>query len=314
MVNEACRLPIRNFGYLATNGWAKTTFGMNGVAADQAMVSHFNRGEDIANNTKLKNFGVSAAEDLQTTQGCRLASPEVTYHDQGGRLQISNRNQDRAAWDSRDVRYVERPGNKVRYCFVQFYTDSRQIVTLSEYKTFTDKFQMGLSAAGITAQNVQSSLGGGWGPNHAHQMNHDNPNHKGVHSVLAKYKGHVHVLMVWLTSPRPGLYGAIKTSGEINLPENSGVMTICMVKKMNADGRYFGNLSMKFNIKAGPSTVNHATRLLENTNNNARGPILATDTMIVGLDVVNKVRSITRAELIISLDSCSGWRCYDKCS
>ncbi|KAG4034145.1 hypothetical protein MFRU_003g01200 [Monilinia fructicola] len=231
-------------------------------------------GLNAKDNPLLAQFGVQVGNSLITVQGRVLPPPTINYKNQEQRaMKVTPRD---GSWNMRETRF-HTCGDLGPWTYMVVESNSRggnlnhQIVA----EVF-DKFHRQLISAGIRANGYMGTP--------APTFKHIEGNEAATSDAVSK------VFQMLSTSkkfPKPRfllcilpvndvmLYNTIKRFGDTR----AGIHTVCVQysKFKKADPQYFGNVALKFNLKAGG--INQTIDKL--------GIISDGKTMVVGVDVTH---------------------------
>ncbi|CZT04105.1 related to argonaute like post-transcriptional gene silencing protein QDE-2 [Rhynchosporium agropyri] len=286
MIKFACRKPYANADSIIGDG--RNVLGLNAQSG-----------------AKAGAFGIQVGSSLVTVSARVLPPPQIKYKDSQNKQTQLRPNF--GSWNMANVKFqVGKPIG--RWTFVVFRSNRRglhsQYSELDVFRT-AQQFQAFLNKSGIVAaapikyEHPQANLVDG------QEAQNDATIRKVFRPLVADTKNQPNFVLCILPYGDTAIYNSIKTCGDTVV----GVQTVCCVgtKFLRNDLQYFGNVSLKFNLKAGGT--NHTVDPAK------LGIVSAGKTMVVGLDVTHPSPGSQKtapsvAGIVASVDSTLGqWPC-----
>lgn len=250
MIKFACRTPSQNATSVVQDG--KNVLSLN-------------------QNPILSNFEMSVSKSLMTVVARILNPPAVKYSGAGS---LTPRN---GSWNMINVKFHTGTSLGPWTC-IMFPVQGRRDIDVSNMRSHVQAFQAQLSAAGINANEFMAP-----DPATAELINGDREKNdqriKAVFRQIHDRNPRPRFVLCILPKNDPAIYNSIKTVADTK----AGIHTVCCVSskftKQQRQEQYFGNVALKFNLKAGG--INH---ILEPTK---LGIVSEGKTMVVGVDVTH---------------------------
>ncbi|KAL2075619.1 hypothetical protein VTL71DRAFT_562 [Oculimacula yallundae] len=284
MIKFACRKPYENADSIIGDG--RNVLGLNAQSG-----------------AKAGSFGLQVGSSLITVSARVLPPPQIKYKDSQNKQTQLRPNF--GSWNMAGVKFQK--GVPIgKWTFVVFRSDRRgPQYSDGDVYTTVKQFQAFLNKSGIEAKDPikydhpAANLNDG----------QDAQNDANIRNVFRPIKtsplGEPKFILCILPYNNTEMYNSIKTCGDTL----AGIQTVCCVgsKFMKGDPQYFGNVSLKFNLKAGGT--NHTVDPAK------LGVISAGKTMVIGLDVTHpspgsKDTAPSVAGIVASIDSTlAQWPC-----
>ncbi|RKF71355.1 Protein argonaute 5 [Golovinomyces cichoracearum] len=250
MIKFACRTPSQN----ATS-----------VVQDGKQVLSLNQ------NPTLANFDLSVGKSLISVAARVLMPPAVRY---GGTGSLVPRN---GSWNMINVKF--HTGVKLGpWTCVMFPTQGRSEIDVANMRSHVTALQTQLAAAGVSAPELLAPSPATCEINPMDRDGNDRRIRALFEQIRTRQPQPKLVLCI-LGRNDPGVYNSIKTAADTS----AGIHTVCVVNskftKQQRQEQYFGNVALKFNLKAGG--VNH---ILDPAK---LGIVSEGKTMVVGIDVTH---------------------------
>ncbi|KAI9049000.1 hypothetical protein LZ554_006849 [Drepanopeziza brunnea f. sp. 'monogermtubi'] len=259
MIKFACRQPWENANSVTSDGRA-----MLGLNANS--------------NSIAGSLGLQVGTSLVTVNARVLPPPQVKYKDTRG--QTINVNINKGRWNMANVRFQKAaPIGTWTYMIIK--SDRRcPKVDDDQIKATVDNFRDFLRRSGIDP----SGFLGNYRPSSVDLRDGEEGANEAKIKIkfreLYELKDRPNFVLVILPYEDNPIYGSIKRIADTK----AGIHTVCVVSTKFAKGgrgqdQYFGNISLKFNMKAGG--INHTVDPAK------LGVISEGKTMVVGLDVTH---------------------------
>ncbi|KAL3423771.1 RNA interference and gene silencing protein [Phlyctema vagabunda] len=224
------------------------------------------------NNPNLGRFGVSVSPGLITVPARQLQPPTIQLANKG------TVNPVRGSWNMAGKKFWK--GARIDpWSYIRFTSDRR---TPSPDDTITNavkEFHAALGRSGVLAGNPKPGPKSGTFPRIQLRDGDEIGNDKQIKTVFTAMSKNdkPKIVLVILPYNDTAMYNSIKTAADTL----AGISSVCVVedKFLKLDPMYLGNISMKFNLKAGG--INH---ILDSAK---MGIIGEGKTMVVGLDVTH---------------------------
>lgn len=231
-------------------------------------------GLNARDNPLLSQFGVQVGNSLITVQGRVLPSPPINYKTKTPQQKPMTTIPRDGSWNMRDTRF-HTCGNLGPWTYMVVESDSRTARWDHQAAARSvEEFSRHLGGAGIGVQGYMNKVA----PTIKHKEGNETATSAAVSDVFR---------MLHTSNPKPKfllcilpvndvmLYNTIKRFADTK----AGIHTVCVQhsKFTKGDPQYFGNVALKFNLKAGG--INQTVSKL--------GVINEGKTMVVGIDVTH---------------------------
>lgn len=286
MITFACRKPWENGESIVGDG--KEVLGLNPSAKSKAL-----------------QFGMQVGTSLLTVEARVLQAPQIGYRDlRSKEMTLAPRF---GSWNMANIKF-HTGSNLGVWTYIWFRSDrSRDYFGEADVQSTVQKFaqfmsQSGINTGGLIPDGPMVTLVDGLeGKNDSEIKNIFRRMHDAVKRPKPRF-----VLCV-LPFNDVAIYNSIKSIAD----QKAGIHTVCVVgskfMKEQRQDQYFGNVSLKFNLKAGGINQVLASPKL--------GIISEGETMVVGLDVTHpspgsKETAPSAAGMVWSVDKYLGqWPC-----
>ena len=258
MITFACRKPWENGESIVGDG--KAVLGLKPSA-----------------NSVLARFGISVGPSLITVAARVLSAPKIKYKDMKQKDMVVTPRA--GSWNMNDIKF-HTGSNIGSWTFIWFRSSgSRENFGYSELHQTVKTFQTQLTRAGVNAGGFITSPPP---PTIDLQDGNEAGNDATIKDIFRKmHSAPTKPRFVLCILPRNNVayYNSIKTVADTK----AGIHTVCVVgskfMKVNRQEQYFGNVSLKFNLKAGG--VN------QTIDPNKLGIVGEGKTMVIGIDVTH---------------------------
>ncbi len=278
MIKFACRRPAENGRSIVGDGKAVLGLspGQNPTLVRTEVVVC-----GLYTDLRQAEFGVAVGTGLITVAARVLDPPIVKYRDSKG-LRETSVLPDGGSWNMRDIKF-HTGSNLGRWTYIRFTSNrDRDYFGDADYQQTVSRFQTFLTRSGINSDGFIRERGP---PTIDLRDGDKEGNDSAIKNIfrgmsLAPQELKPRFVLCILPYHDTAIYNSIKTAADTK----AGIQTVCVIgSKFMKEGRgqdqYFGNVSLKFNLKAGGinQTVEPAKL----------GVISEGKTMVVGLDVTH---------------------------
>ncbi|CAL3969368.1 unnamed protein product [Diplocarpon coronariae] len=259
MITFACRKPWQNASSIVGDGRAVL-------------------GLDALTKTTAGSFGLQVGSSLVTVAARVLPPPQIKYKSHQGHDTVVNpRN---GSWNMADVKF-QTHGNIGAWTYITIrssrrglqYDDRHIHQTVMNFQRFMSR--AGINAAGFIASPAPPMLH----LTDGQEVENERAIADLFRLLYTTKQPNPQFLLCILPYNDVAIYNSIKTVADTK----AGVHTVCVVAskfmKEQRQDQYFGNVSLKFNLKAGG--INHAL------DPSKLGIISSGQTMVIGLDVTH---------------------------
>jgi eukaryotic translation initiation factor 2C len=300
LITFACRKPWENGSSIVGDG--KAALGLNASSNPFLVILATGSTFESRTNVCQGTMGIQVGQGLITVAARLLPPPALKYKDL--------RNKDMlvtpkfGSWNMANTKF-HTAGNLGRWTYILFKSNRRGPPiyddyvreTVMKFKEFLDR--AGINAGGFIQQPPPPVINLADGSEAA--------NHIAIESILTRMNASPATRPRFVLAILPyndvAIYNSIKTVADTKL----GINTVCVVAqkflKEQRQDQYFGNISLKFNLKAGG--INHTL------DPSKLGIIAEGKTMLVGLDVTHpspgsNVGAPSGVAIVASTDSILG--------
>lgn len=259
MISFACRRPYDNGNSIVSAG--KTVLGLNAQA-----------------NAMTARFGLTIGQSLLTVAARVLAPPPIKYRDaRGGQTTVVPST---GSWNMAKIKF-HTGSNLGPWTYIAFRSSREWSPGVQELQPEVEKFQQFLFTSGVNAEGlIQQPLPPDIFLVDGQETDNDSKIKNIIRAMYEAKKGpRPKFILCVLPYNDVAIYNSIKNIADTK----AGIHTVCVVGKkfMKDKGQFqfFGNVSLKFNLKAGG---------INQTLDPAKlGIISEGKTMVVGIDVTH---------------------------
>jgi eukaryotic translation initiation factor 2C len=286
MITFACRKPWENADSIVGDG--KAVLGLNPDA-----------------NSKAMQFGLQVGTSLLTVEARILPAPAIGYRNaQSKETTLPARY---GSWNMANMKF-HTGGNLGTWTYIWFRSNrSRDSFTNANIRATIMNFAQFMTRSGINAGGLIPD-----GPTIDLMDGYETENNLKIQGIFRRMyeavnKSKPRFVLCILPSNDVAIYNSIKSVADLK----AGIHTVCCVgsklMKEQRQDQYFGNVSLKFNLKAGGINQVLAPAKL--------GVVSEGETMVIGLDVTHpspgsKDTAPSAAGMVWSIDKFLGqWPC-----